>query len=40
MSSAKVSGALISAPGHVVLLWRLLRSVFWFALALIVMAMG
>jgi hypothetical protein len=44
MSSATVSGALIvSLPLILVayaLLWRRLRSVFWFALALIAVATG
>jgi hypothetical protein len=44
MSSAKVSGALIlSLPlilAAYALLWRRFRSVFWFALALIAVAMG
>jgi hypothetical protein len=44
MSSAKVSGALIvSLPliaAAYALLWRRLRSVFWFALALIAVATG
>jgi hypothetical protein len=44
MSSAKVSGALIvSLPLILVayaLLWRRLRSVFWFALALIAVGTG
>ena len=44
MSSAKLSGALlVSLPPILVayaLLWRRLRSVFWFALALIAVATG
>jgi hypothetical protein len=44
MNSAKVAGALIvSSPLMLVaymLLWQRLRSVFWFALALIVVATG
>ena len=44
MNSAKVAGALIvGSPLLLVaymLLWRRLRSVFWFALALIVVATG
>jgi dipeptide/tripeptide permease len=44
MSSAKVSGALIVSLPLVLaayaLLWRRLRSVFWFALALIAVGTG
>ena len=44
MSSAKVSGALLVSLPLILtayaLLWRRLRSVFWFALALIVVATG
>ena len=44
MSSAKVSGALIVGLPLILaayaLLWRRLRSVFWFALALIAVATG